>query len=276
MDWRDLRIALALDRHHTHLDAARSLRMDATTVGRRVAALEEALGIKLFVRAAEGWRATDAGRRVLAHAAKMADEARAAAREAELAEERVTGTVRITTLDEVANYLLIPRLAELRARHPDLVIDLRCTEQVLDLVAGHADIALRLLRPEEGAVRVRRLGTVEVGIFGTPRWEGDPRPDLVFLGSPERPMPSMRWLLELVPEGRVVLRTNSVPAAYEAIRRGVGVGTMATVSAGGLQRWGLDRFEHPLWRVVPEAIAETPRIRAVLDWLDEIGAEAGA
>ncbi|MCA9544458.1 MAG: LysR family transcriptional regulator, partial [Myxococcales bacterium] len=77
MDWRDLRIALALERHQSLAAAGRALGVDPTTVGRRIAVLEAGLGAALFVRAGEGWRPTEAGQRVVAHAAEMARQVRA-------------------------------------------------------------------------------------------------------------------------------------------------------------------------------------------------------
>ena len=65
LDWRDLRIALALARHVSLNEAGRALRLDPTTISRRISALEATTGAALFVRDAEGWRLTEAGRRVL-------------------------------------------------------------------------------------------------------------------------------------------------------------------------------------------------------------------
>ncbi len=289
MDWRDLRIALAVERHRSLVDAGRALRLDPTTVSRRITALEEALGAPIFVRSPEGWRPTDAGRRVVEHAARMAQEVRALTHDVDAAAERVQGTVRVTTLDYIASWSLAPRLAELRARHPELVIDLRCTEQVLDLAAGQADIAIRLVRPTEPGMRIRRLARLPLGLYGSRAYVDahglDPLPsdaaaDLVSIGRADSPLPEMRWMQALVPRGRVVVVTSSFATVFELVVGGVGLGVLATQAADahpGLVR--LDRaappLERSLWRVVPEGLAEAPRIRAVLDWLDfAVGGEA--
>lgn len=282
-DWRDLKIALAVARHGSLGAAGRATRLDPTTVSRRVTALEEAVGAALFVREPEGWRPTETGRRVLDAAGRMADEVRSLARDLDAARERVVGTVRLTTLDYVALAFLAPRLPALRARHPGLVLDLRCTEQVLDLAAGKADIALRLNRPTEAGVRVKRLLHMPIGLYGARAYVDahgldpltpDAEPDLVVLGPPDSRLPEIRWMHGLVPRGRVVAATNSVPTAYELLRRGIGLGVMAIEAAAAdpeLVRLDGDGppFERALWRVVPEAIADAPKIRAVNDWLDE-------
>lgn len=284
MDWRDLRIALALDRHGTLGEAGRALRLDPTTVSRRITALEQALGAPLFVRAPDGWRPTDAGRRVVEHAARMAHEVRALTHDVDTAAERVGGTVRLTTLDYVASWLLAPRLARLRARHPDLVLDLRCTEQVLDLAAGQADIALRLARPTEAGLRIRQLARVPMGLYGARAYVEarrlDPLPDgaeadLVVLGPPDSELLETKWLRARVPRGRVAVTTTSFTTACELVVAGVGLGVLATPAGDahpGLVR--LDRgappLERALWRAVPEGLVDAPRIAAVLAWLDEV------
>lgn len=282
MDWRDLRIALALERHRTLGEAARALGVDPTTVSRRITALEEAVGATLFVRSADGWRATDAGARVVDAAARMAHEVRTLGHDLDQATERVLGTVRLTTVDYIVGWYLAPRLASLRERHPDLVIDFRCTEQILDLASGQADIALRLSRPTEAGLRVRRLLGVPLGLYGARSlveraglFPLDPaRPaDLVINGTPRNRLPETRWAQSLVPRGRVAVATTSLSAAFELVVAGAGLGVLAVAAAEGHP--GLIRLddgrgapERSLFRVVPEELADAPRIRAVTDWLD--------
>jgi DNA-binding transcriptional LysR family regulator len=98
--------------------------------------------------------------------------------------------------------------------------------------------------------------------------------DLVILGPPDSRLAEMRWMRALVPRGRVVAATNSVPTAYALVRSGVGLGVLTLAAAEGhpeLVRLDRDApaMERALWRVVPEALADAAKIRAVCDWLDE-------
>ena len=284
LDWRDLRVALALAKHGSLGEAGRALRLDATTVSRRISALEEAVGAALFIRDPEGWRPTEIGRRVALAGERMALEARALSRDLDAASEVVVGTVRLTTLDYIASWYLAPRIAVLRARHPGLVLDLRCTEQTLDLSAGQADVALRLERPREAGMRVRRLLQVPLGLYGARSYVEkhglDPLPadadaDLVVLGPPDSRLKEVRWMRALLPRARIVVATNSVPTAYGLVRGGAGLGVVTLEAAtGDPELVRLDHDDPPLarslWRVVPEAIADSPKIRAIITWLDEI------
>ena len=283
MDWRDLRIALAVERHGTLAAAGAALAIDPTTVSRRVAALEGTLGTPVFVRRGEGWVPTEAGRRVLEHAARMAEEVRALRHDVDTAVHRVEGNVRLTTLDEVASAFLVPHVAALRARHPGLTLQLLCTDKVLELTRGRADVALRLVRPTEPGLRVRRLGTVRLGLYASPelaaRLTLGPLPsavpvDLVILGTVEAPLMETAWAFDHLPHARVAVGTSSVTTLLEMVRCGVGVGVLAVASAeaAGLVRLddGHDAPARELWRAVPETIADAPRIRAVVEWLDEL------
>jgi len=283
VDWRDLRIALALERHRTLSGAGRSLRMDPTTVSRRIAALEEALGQVLFIREAGTWRTTDVGKRVVERAASMAREARALKHDVDAASDRVTGLVRITTLDYVASWFLVPHFKTLREQHPNLSVQLMCTPQMLDLEAGQADVAIRIARPREPRLRTRRLCELHLGLYGERGYVErhgfnpllpDARPDLVVPGPDERLL-EVRWLRAYLPEGRMSLSTISLNVLFDMVVAGAGLGILSTVAADAhpdLIRLdsGMPPLQRSLWRVAPERLSDAPRIRAVLNWLDDI------
>src|SRR3954452_17701419 len=159
MDWNDLRYFLAVAREGSTLAAGRALRVSQTTVARRVAALEEAIGIALFEKRQAGYALTPTGEQ-LVERAQHVEIAATAFTEAAGAEKRDTsGTVRITTQDIFGVTLLAPMLRELHERHPEIMIELDDSQDFRDLGEGEADIALRCATGELGAGIVgRRLG----------------------------------------------------------------------------------------------------------------------
>ena len=142
LDWNDLRFFLAVAEQGSTLAAGRALRVSQTTVARRIAALETAIGFPLFDRRQAGYAVTPAGEDLSAAPARCALAANAFA-EAAAAELRdVRGTVRITT-QEIFVTLLAPMLRELHERHPEILIELDDGQDFRDLGEGEADIALR-------------------------------------------------------------------------------------------------------------------------------------
>src|SRR5690349_19592069 len=124
LDWNDLKYFLAVARQGSTLAAARHLRVSQTTVARRIAALEGALGFPLFDKRQAGYALTPAGVQLVERATHVEMAADAFA-EAAAAEKRDTsGTVRITTQDIFAVTLLAPMLRELHELHPEIMIEL--------------------------------------------------------------------------------------------------------------------------------------------------------
>ncbi len=169
IDWTLYRTFLGVLEEGSLSAAARALDIAQPTAGRHVAALESALGVALFTRSPTGLQPTDAALALLPHARAMAATAaaleRAASAQAAGGHDEVRGTVRITTSDVIGFEVLPPVIARLRARHPGLVIELALTDRVEDLLHGEADIAIRTIRPVQGRLVARYIGTLELGMF---------------------------------------------------------------------------------------------------------------
>jgi DNA-binding transcriptional LysR family regulator len=156
-EWSDWRVFLAVARQGSTLAAGRSLRLSQSTAARRVTALEEALGVKLFERRAHGYRLTQAGDAVLPLAESLERAALSAEAQARAQSRAQGGTVRITTEEVFAVTLLTPWLREFHALHPDVRIELDCTRELRDLGAGEADIALRSTAAQQAEGLVGRI-----------------------------------------------------------------------------------------------------------------------
>src|ERR1700761_7867188 len=169
-DWHLFRAFLTVVREGSLSSAARALGATQPTMGRQIAALEASLGVTLFIRSLDGLSPTDAALRLIPWAEAMAAAAEAALRSAsgEAGEEQ--GTVRITASDVIGANVLPTVLASFHAAHPRIAMELALSNRNEDLLRGDADIAVRMIRPTQGALVAKRIGRIDVGLYGHRRY----------------------------------------------------------------------------------------------------------
>jgi DNA-binding transcriptional LysR family regulator len=150
--------------------AARELGLTQPTLGRHVDELEATLGTSLFTRAPHGLTPTPAALELVPHARTMAAAADALLRAAsgEIAEPR--GIVRLTASHMIGAEVLPPILTAFREKHPEIVIELALSNRNQDLLRRDADIAVRMMRPTQGALIARRIGRVDIGLYAHKRY----------------------------------------------------------------------------------------------------------
>lgn len=167
LDWDDLRFFLAIARHGSLSAAARDLRVAQSTAGRRLAALEATLGVRLLNRTPEGYVPTLAGQDVRRQAERLEAEALALQRNVGGRDTRLAGLVRVTCAEAVASHILAPCFAALHRRHPDIMIELLPGTRELSLSRREADISVQLARPDQHDLVVRRLGRLAFGVYAS-------------------------------------------------------------------------------------------------------------
>lgn len=167
LQWDDIRFFLALARAGSLSRAARALRVEHSTVARRVTSLEAALALRLFDRLASGWSLTAEGEELLAKAGAVEAQILGLAR---IARERdpMAGRVRISAPPVLLAELLMPAVASLCATHPGLTIELEGSRREADMMRAEADIALRIGLPEAGDLIARRIAEIRYGLYGAP------------------------------------------------------------------------------------------------------------
>jgi DNA-binding transcriptional LysR family regulator len=283
ISWSDLEVALSLARAGTLSGAARELAVEHTTVGRRLAALESALDVRLFDRTSTGYVLTESGKSAMAHAKAIEEHAFALERSVTARDARVAGTVRVTALDPFITDFLLPSLSQLTDAHPELTVIACADMRMLSLSRRDADIAIRYGAPKEPDLVGRRLCGVGSSLYGsraylkrrgTPR---DPRDlsghDLVGLAPEISDATEERWLAKHGRGARVVVRASSPAVQLAAIRRGLGLGVHACHAAD--REPGVVRVSDEVllaeewWAVVHVDMVRAPRVRAVLDFLSE-------
>jgi DNA-binding transcriptional LysR family regulator len=164
-DWHLFRAFLAVVREGSLSSAARVLGTTQPTMGRQVAALEAALGVKLFTRSLDGLSPTEVGLRLIPSAEAMAAAVEAAKRSASGEVDELQGTVRVTASDVIGGEVLPSILAGIRAVYPRISVELALSNRNEDLLRGDADIAVRMVRPTQGALVAKRIAALRAG-FG--------------------------------------------------------------------------------------------------------------
>lgn len=274
MNWNDLRFAAAVARHGGLSGAARALRSSPQTVGRRVAALEAALGVSLFVRHPGGYRLTPDGEALLAEVEEVeAAVAGFQARAAGLGGD-VSGLVRIAAPETITERLLVPSLRALLERHPGLHLELTSAVALVGMARGEADIALRLVRPKAGALTVRQVGTMGQAFYAADA--GIALGDARLVGWPTTTdLPATRWLRRVT--GREPdIRLNHLATQEAAIRSGIGIGVLPHFLAAGLKK--VDAPEppaEPLWLIAQSGATSPSRIRIAYEEVAHIVLQAG-
>lgn len=280
MNWDDTRIFLALQRERTLRRAARVAGVDQATVGRRLAALEHALGATLFLRTSEGYVLTPAGENALRSAEQMEKSANALIRQAQGADSRLAGEVKVTTTDSLALQFVIPAMARLHAAHPDVSVVLNTSTQMLNLARREADIAIRNMKPENPDLVARRLARWTVGLFASPAYlaeRGEPARNEAFAGHDlvmYQPYLNGGAAPTLVGEpihaGRLVSAVNSSLMLRTMIKAGMAIGEVPVPLAerDGLQRIWPERARaghYEVWLVTHQDLRHTARVRAMID-----------
>jgi DNA-binding transcriptional LysR family regulator len=281
-DWGLVRSFLAALDHGSLLGAARALGATQPTLGRHIAEMESQLGVVLFERTGRGLLPTDAALRLADAARAMEGGAHQIARQVSGADASVAGTVRITASQPVACVLLPPVLARMRLALPDVQVELVSSNQVSNLLRREADIALRMVQPDQASLVAKRIAKITLGAYahrdylrrrGTPKQPrdllaheliGDDRDGAVARGIVAFGIP--------VPAQVFALRTDDLMAYLGAVRAGIGIGFIADYVARSDPQLVpllpmLKIPPLPIWLTVHREIRTSQRIRAVYDFL---------
>lgn len=230
MEWSDLQVFLAVARQGTLGAAARKLKQSQPTMGRRLKALEDAVGQKLFQRTREGFVLTDEGAAVLSHAEHIEEEALAFERRLRGHDQRLDGTLRLSCSDWFGLHILSPVIAEFATLQPRVVVELLTDARLYSLSRREADIVFRIQPFDEPDVIARRLTHIRYAAYlkqglAPPKAGAGAGTDLITMDTAFGGMPDAVWLSRVLPKARIAMRSNNrdVQARLCALGRGVAV-----------------------------------------------------
>jgi DNA-binding transcriptional LysR family regulator len=231
MEWGDLKVFLAIARAGTLAGAARRLGQSQPTMGRRLRALETAVGQTLFQRTAEGMVLTDEGAAVLGHAERIEDEVLTLERALAGSRAELKGTLRLSSSDWFGTWILAPALAEFGRRHPRIEVELLTDARLVSLPRREAELAFRIAPFEDPEVVSRRLMHIPYALYG-PVGARPPAPGdgagtrLVTMDAAFADMPDAKWLRRALPNAAVALRSNNREVQARLCAEGAGLAVL--------------------------------------------------
>ena len=279
LDWEDVRYFVALARHHTLSATSRALRVNHTTVARRIASLESLLGRVLFDRRADGYVLTAEGKAVLNEASAMDEAALSVLRRADAGSE-LSGLVRLAVGRVLAEQFLIDRLHSFHERYPAIDLEVIGGSRVVSLARREADIALRYGSPQDSELLARRVARIAFGYFASPAYRdklnAGQRPAFIGFDAKSDFIPEASWLARQFGNQRFSFRTNSQMTQAAAARAGYGVALLPKYIAANDEPdlvqlpMGDCPPERDVWLLIRRDLAKVPRVRAVADYLVEV------
>ncbi len=279
MEWSDIRVFLLVARTGTMASATTALRLDHSTISRRISRLEREAGLQLFDRAGKRLALTAEGAKLVAAAEKLESIIIKEVHNLAGDRARIAGAVRVGTTEEFGAHYLAPRLAALTAAYPDLEIELVVLPRAFSLATREVDVVVALDRPAAGEVRFKKLTDIEFGLYGSPAYfAGRDRPTQVDDLSLETWCGYIKELLftaelNLLPaaldETCVRYRTTSVTVQLGAALGGYALAALPCFVAAAypaLERIlpGDAAFERSYWLAVHQDQARHPRVRALM------------
>jgi len=272
MNWDDLRIILAVQDSGTFAGAAARLRINETTVARRLARLQKSLGVILF-DAIDGVRKPTAQCEAILVRARGIERQIAGIASVGCTQPGVTGRFRIASTNSIAEEILAPRAADFLTRNPGITLHFMTSNENVNLSRWQADFAIRLRKPERGEFTITKLADVRLYLFQPVNTHDEDARNLVCAYPPD---------LDLTPESRELAarglqsRARCVTGNIRAVRALV----QSHACAGILPEYlCCDLLNEPrltttllnehreAWLLIQQHLKRNPAARLVTDWV---------
>jgi DNA-binding transcriptional LysR family regulator len=279
-DWDDLRFVLAVGRTQSYAGAARQLRVNESTVARRVARFERRLSAMLFERSNGVLQPTEAGTETMRRAERVELEIQAAESGLSGVNDRAAGTVRVTAACLFTNHIIAPALPPLLEDNPHLRIELVADGRDLSLINREADVAIRLARPEtEFRSIAKRIGKLSYGAYISAAHEHGQLPWIAY-DDRLSDLPQARWISEQMARDNAdksQVMINDAETLLRCLKLGLGKSVLPTIVGDKepdlvrVER-GVPPMTREIWLMVHPELRELTRIRVVMDWLETLSA----
>jgi DNA-binding transcriptional LysR family regulator len=277
LSWDEFRLIKSVAEARSLVGAADSLGVNHSTVFRRLAAVESAVGARLFERSRTGYEPTAAGEEMIALATTMAESVQEFERRVAGRDVKLTGELTVTVPGAVGLQLMPGIVAQFRAQHPGVVVALNLSNQMLDLSRRDADVAIRLTNDPPETLVGRRICTGRWAVYRPGAMAdsvgAEPIESTAFIGFGGNmgPASARRWIEANIDSERIVARANSTHCMLELARQGVGAVLLPCFlgdRSPGLIRAGypLPELDAGLWMLTHSDLRRAARVRAFMEF----------
>lgn len=282
--WDDLRVFLEVARQGSVHGASKRLKLDHSTVCRRISKLESILSMKLLDRTQRGISLRDEARDLLRHVERMEVHANSLEDAIASDQNRDLQTVRIAMMEGIASRYIARRLPLLERMAPNLKLELVSIPQSVDLSRKEADIFLSFFNPPTAGLTNHLIAKFSCYLFCSRKYaekHGMPRSldelaDHRFISYIDElvVINAVRWLDDVVMNPNVVFHSNSIIAQTSAAVDGLGIVMLPTFCGSDVQELvrvlpDEARVEREVWVSVRVEQSRLKRIRTVMQFLTE-------
>jgi DNA-binding transcriptional LysR family regulator len=281
LSWDEFRLVKSIAEARSLVGAAEMLGVNHSTVFRRLAAIEAAVGARLFERSRAGYEPTVAGEEMIALASTMAESVLEFERRVAGRDIKPTGELSVTTPEAIGQHFMPAIVAQFQTQNPGIVVELILSNQALNLSRRDADIAIRLTNDPPETLVGRRICTARWSVYGQrdliARLGADATDTVPFVGYGDNfgSGPGRRWIGANIHPGRLVAKANSAHCMFQLALQGFGATLLPCFlgdSCPDLTRVGhlLPELDLGLWMLTHSDLRRSARVRAFMDF---VGAE---
>src|SRR6266404_5266855 len=283
-NWDDIVYFLEVARARNLVRAGQKLKVDHTTVSRRVRELERSLNTTLFKRSKSGFALTEIGLRLLQYAEGMENQANLIV-ETVVGEESAdaAGAVRIASMEGIGSMYLTRCIADFHKQYPSIQIELITDTRLLDMTRREADIFVSFFKPRGKRLSVKKIGEFKIALYAIAEYLGKHRHPITVKDLEEHVFVDFidehihikenRWLSDILRPQHTAFRSTSLVSQYIAVSSGIGIAMLPSYVAAhnrDLRSVMPSYFSiRDIWLSVHEDILHIGRIKAVMNFLDK-------
>jgi DNA-binding transcriptional LysR family regulator len=282
-DWNDIIYFLEVARKRNLVRAAEKLKVDHTTVSRRIRELERSLNCRLFKRSKAGFSLTETGLHLLQYAEGMESHANSIIETIGIEQPDAGGAVRIASMEGIGSMYLTRCMGDLNKLYPSIHVELITDTRLLDLSRREADVFVTFFRPTGKRLFIKKLGEFKLSIYSSSSYYKGGKPPATIKELEEQDFVDFiddhvyikenRWLSDIVRPKHIIFRSTSLVAQYLSVSNGLGIGMLPSFVAANNKDLRLVMPElftmRDIWISVHEDLLHVARIKRVVAYLEK-------